>query len=154
MPVPIAISEPHPSLVRAARLFYTAEYVGGVFYRRFAARVANQNVGEVFDRFAGDEHDHAGWYAEWLQERGFALPRIETATGMLEPALRMLMAPLPLRRKLVMFAQTEALATKHLTQLAPRIGDPQLRSIVEKTIPFERAHSEWYERDGRRMIGR
>lgn len=142
----------HPSLVRAARIFYVAEYAGGVVYRKFAARVANQNVGEVFDRFAGDEHDHAKWYAAWLSERGLAVPKVETPTGMLEPALRMLMAPLPLRQKLQMFAKTEALATKHLTELAPKIHDPQLRSIVEKTIPFERAHSLWYERDGVRML--
>lgn len=143
----------HPALVRAARIFYSAEYVGGVFYRRFAASVANQNVGEVFDRFSTDEHDHAGWYAAWLAERGFAPPKIEGLTsGLLEPALRVMLLPLPLKVKLQAFARTEALATKHLSQLAPRITDPALRNIVEKTIPFERAHAQWYEREGRRMV--
>jgi rubrerythrin len=142
-----------PALVRAARIFYTAEHVGGVFYRRFAARVRNRDVGDVFGRFATDEHDHAGWYAAWLAERGFAPPKIErVTTGLIEPALRSLLLPLPLQMKLQAFARVEALATRHLTELARRIPDPALRGIVEQTIPFERGHAEWFEREGRHML--
>ena len=29
---------------------------------------------------------------------------------------------------------------------------PELRSIVEKTIPFEAAHAEWFREQGPRML--
>jgi rubrerythrin len=138
--------------IRAASTFYFAEHLGGLFYRQFSATLDNADVRESFVHFAGDEFDHAGWYAEWLRARGHALPSIEGISGFLAPVLRTFMMPLPLDVKLRVFAKTEALATNHLLQLAPRIRDEELRSIVEKTIPFERAHSLWYEKEGRKML--
>lgn len=138
--------------IRAAKIFYFAEYAGGLFYRQFAANLANAGVKETFERFSHDEYDHAGWYAEWLHEHGATPPSVAGITAMLVPAVRAAMAPLTLEGKLQVFAQTEAMATRHLTKIAPSIQDPALRAIVEKTIPFEYAHSKWYERDGRRML--
>jgi rubrerythrin len=49
---------------------------------------------------------------------------------------------------------TELAAEYHLRSLVRRVRDPELRSIIEKTIPFEHAHAVWYQREGRRMLRR
>jgi rubrerythrin len=47
---------------------------------------------------------------------------------------------------------TEATAARHLTEIAAKIRDPELKAIVERTIPFEKKHSRWYADEGRRML--
>jgi rubrerythrin len=140
--------------VQLAKTFYVAEHVGGVFYDRFSASVDNQDVAGAFKGFAGHEHEHARWYAEWLTARGHELPTGAAFDALVVPALRLVVAPQPLALKLRTFALTESAATAHLTSLARKIRDPELRSIVEKTIPFERMHSVWYRDEGRRMLRR
>jgi rubrerythrin len=145
---------PPPGLVQAARTFYFAEYVGGVFYRQFAASLENEDIRESFQRFSRDEHNHAEWYADWMRSRNIAVPAVRGVAGFLAPTLRAFLAPMPLDTKLRIFSQTEFMATRHLTALAQKIHDRELRAIVEKTIPCERAHAEWYEREGRRILGK
>jgi rubrerythrin len=140
--------------VKLARSFYVAEKVGGVFYDRFCDHVRNSDVAEAFTGFAGDEHQHAHWYAEWLRARGEALPNTDALERLLLPSLRIALAPQSLALKLQIFAATEAAAERHLQALARRVRDPALRAIVEKTIPFEHKHSVWYESQGRRMMRR
>ncbi len=141
-----------PELIRAAKTFYFAEHLGGLFYEKFAGGVDNHNIKDAFAHFSGDEYSHAEWYADWMRERNIEIPSLETLSAVLIPTLRAFLAPAPLESKLRLFAQTEALATTHLLKIAPRIRDASLRSIVEKTIPFERAHSLWYEKEGRKML--
>lgn len=140
--------------VQLAKTFYLAEHVGGVFYDRFCLNVDNQDIAGAFQNFAGHEHEHARWYAEWLEARGEEVPYGPAYDFLLVPSLSLALAPQPLELKLRTFAFTEAAATVHLTDLAQKIRDPELRSIVEKTIPFERMHSRWYEEHGRRMLRR
>lgn len=140
--------------VKLARSFYLAEKLGGVFYDRFCSHVHNADVAQAFDAFAGDEHQHAHWYAEWLQSRGHELPVTASLEQVLMPSLRVVLAPQSLAFKLQTFALAEAAAERHLRSLAARVSDPELRSIVEKTIPFEHKHSVWYREHGRRMLRR
>jgi rubrerythrin len=138
--------------VQLAKTFYVAEHVGGAFYDRFAASVDNQDIAGAFARFAGHEHEHARWYTDWLRARGHDAPNGAAFDALVIPALRVALAPQPLELKLRTFALTEAAAAQHLTSLARKIRDPELKSIVEKTIPFERMHSVWYRDEGRRML--
>jgi rubrerythrin len=140
--------------IRLAKIFFLAERLGGIFYDRFAADVENRDVGETFAAFAHDEHDHADWYTAWLRARGHEPPSPTIYQTLVVPPLELTMSGQPLKRKLVAFSRTEAAAARHLTALAARIRDPELKAIVEKTIPFEVKHAEWYERDGRRMLRR
>jgi rubrerythrin len=137
-----------------ARSFYIAEHLGGLFYDRFVVHVDNSDVAGAFTRFAGHEHEHARWYADWLAERGAALPPTELLARTVIPGLSLATAPQPLALKLRTFAATEALAAQHLRQLAGRIRDRDLRAIVERTIPFEDAHAAWYQTEGKRMLRR
>jgi rubrerythrin len=138
--------------VPLARSFYLAEHLGGLFYDRFCTSVDNQDVAAAFLGFAGHEHDHARWYAEWLGARGHALPDAKALEHTVLPGLRLILAPQPLSLKLRSFAATEALAERHLRSLAQRIRDPELRAIVERTIPFEHRHAIWYQTEGLRML--
>lgn len=137
-----------------ARSFYIAEHLGGLFYDRFVAHVDNPDVAHAFGTFAGQEHDHARWYADWLTTRGHALPDTALLARTVVPGLGIITAPQPLALKLRTFAATEAMAEQHLKSLARRIRDPELRSIVERTIPFEHAHAVWYASEGRKMLRR
>ncbi|MFT3923822.1 MAG: ferritin-like domain-containing protein [Myxococcales bacterium] len=140
--------------VQLAKTFFVAEHVGGAFYDRFSLNVDNQDVAGAFENFARHEHEHARWYAEWLEARGEEVPYGPAYDFLVIPSLNLALAPQPLELKLRTFALTEAAATRHLTDLAQKIRDPELRAIVEKTIPFERMHSRWYEAEGRRMLRR
>ena len=138
--------------VRLCKTLFLAEHLGGSFYDRFAARVDNSDVAGTFYEFAGDEHHHAKWYADWLRARNHEPPNPTAPDALLIPSLHLLLAPQSLDLKLRVFAQTEAAAARHLTSLAQKIRDPELRSIVEKTIPAEREHSLWYQLEGRTML--
>ena len=138
--------------IRLAKVFFLAERLGGVFYDRFSLRVDNRDVGATFAGFAGEEHDHADWYTEWLRARGHQPPNPEAYQTVVVPPLELFLKRQPLKRKLVAFSRTEAAAARHLTLLAKKIRDPELKAIVERTIPYERKHALWYERDGRRML--
>ncbi len=138
--------------IRLAKVLFLAEHLGGVFYDRFSASVDNGDVSGAFSAFAGDEHHHAEWYAEWLRAKGYAPPNPALYQTLVVPPLRLALAPQPLERKLVTFAQTEALAAGHLRSLAAKIRDPELKAIVERTIPYEEKHARWYEGEGRRML--
>jgi rubrerythrin len=138
--------------IRLAKVLFLAEHLGGVFYDRFAENVDNGDVAGTFSRFAGDEHHHACWYAQWLREKGYAPPSPTPYQAVLLPPLRLALAPQSLERKLVTFAKTEATAARHLTELASHIRDPELKAIVERTIPFEKKHARWYKDEGRRML--
>lgn len=137
-----------------ARSFYVAELLGGLFYDRFVAHVDNADVAQAFTRFAGHEHEHARWYGDWLTARGHAVPGSALLARTVVPGLGLVTAPQPLALKLQTFAATEALAERHLRSLARRIRDPELKAIVERTIPFEHAHAVWYAHEGRRMLRR
>lgn len=138
--------------IRLAKLFFLAERLGGVFYDRFAAGVENRNVAESFAHFASEEHDHADWYTAWLRARGHEPPNPRVYQTLVVPPIELSLYRQPLKRKLVAFSRTEAAAASHLRALVTKIRDPELRSIVEKTIPYEEKHARWYERDGRRML--
>ncbi|MGH7438832.1 MAG: ferritin family protein [Polyangiaceae bacterium] len=140
--------------VRLAKILYLAEHLGGVFYDRFSESVENGDISGTFSSFAGDEHHHADWYAGWLREKGHE-PPVPTAAALralVLPPLRLALAPQPLERKLVTFSRTEATAARHLRSLAPKVKDPELRAIIERTIPFEEKHARWYTSEGRRML--
>ncbi len=138
--------------IRLARVFFLAERLGGVFYDRFSAKVENRDVGACFAEFAGEEHDHAEWYAGWLRARGHEPPNPAVYRAFVMPPVELFLYPQSLERKLVTFSRTESLAARHLTELAAKIRDPELASIVKKTIPFEEKHARWYDKDGRRML--
>jgi rubrerythrin len=138
--------------VRLAKLFFLAERLGGVFYDRFAAGVENRDVSESFAHFAGEEHDHADWYTGWLRSRGHEPPSPTVYKTLVVPPIELSLYGQPLKRKLVAFSRTEAAAARHLRALATKIRDPELKAIVERTIPYEDKHALWYERDGRRML--
>jgi rubrerythrin len=138
--------------IRLARILFLAEHLGGVFYDRFAENVDNGDVSGTFASFAGDEHHHARWYAQWLREKGYAPPSPVAYQTLVLPPLQLVLAPQSLERKLVTFAKTEAAAASHLTEIAAKIRDPELKAIVERTIPFEKKHARWYGREGRRML--
>jgi rubrerythrin len=138
--------------IRLAKAFFLAERLGGVFYDRFAADVENRDVGSSFAGFAGEEHEHADWYGEWLRARGHEPPNPTIYKTLVMPPIELTLHGQPLKRKLVAFSRTEATAARHLRALATKIRDPELKAIVEKTIPFEEKHALWYERDGRRML--
>jgi rubrerythrin len=138
--------------IRLARVFFLAERLGGVFYDRFSASVENRDVAGSFTGFAGEEHDHAEWYAQWLRARGHEPPSPAMYRTLVMPPVELFLYPQSLERKLLTFSRTEAMAARHLTGLAAKIRDPELASIVKKTIPFEEKHARWYERDGRRML--
>jgi rubrerythrin len=142
------------SLVQLARNFYLAERLGGVFYDKFAANVDNGDVAGAFVGFAGHEHEHARWYAEWLTARGHEVPSTTALELTVIPGLRLATAPQPLALKLRTFALTELAAETHLRHLVKRVRDPELRAIIEKTIPFEHAHAVWYQKEGRSMLRR
>ena len=138
--------------VRLAKVFFLAERLGGVFYDRFAAGVENRDVAESFAGFAGEEHDHADWYTAWLRARGHEPPNPALYRTLIVPPIELSLYGQPLKRKLVAFSRTEEAAARHLRALATKLRDPELVSIVKKTIPFEEKHARWYERDGRRML--
>jgi rubrerythrin len=138
--------------VRLAKMFFLAERLGGVFYDRFAAGVPNRDVGASFAGFAREEHDHADWYTDWLRARGHQPPDPALYKTLVVAPIELSLTGQPLKRKLVAFSRTEAAAARHLTSLARKIRDPELKAIVEKTIPYEEKHALWYERDGRRMV--
>lgn len=138
--------------VRLAQSFYLAERLGGVFYDKFSANVDNNDVANAFHVFAGHEHEHARWYADWLKARGAEVPSTQPYEYTLIPGLRAVTAAQPLALKLRTFAATEAAAEQHLRFLLKHIRDRELKSIVEKTIPFEHMHSRWYRDEGERML--
>jgi rubrerythrin len=138
--------------IRLARVLFLAEHLGGVFYDRFAENVENADVSGTFTGFAGDEHHHARWYAQWLREKGYAPPNPAPYQAVVLPPIRLALAPQSLERKLRTFAKTEATAAQHLTEIAAKIRDPELKAIVERTIPYEKKHARWYEGEGRRML--
>jgi rubrerythrin len=141
-----------PREVRLAKVLFLAEHLGGVFYDRFSESVDNGDVSGTFSQFAGDEHHHARWYAQWLREKGYAPPNPGAYQALVIPPLRLALAPQSLERKLKTFARTEATAARHLTELAAKVRDPELRAIVERTIPYEKKHARWYRDEGRRML--
>src|SRR5271166_71586 len=110
--------------IRLAKVLFLAEHLGGLFYDRFAENVDNRDVSGTFSNFAGDEHHHARWYAQWLREKGYAPPDTSAYEGIILQPIRLALAPLPLERKLAAFAKTEAAAAAHLTEIAARIRDP------------------------------
>jgi rubrerythrin len=138
--------------VHLAKVFFLAERLGGLFYDRFAEGVENRDVGESFADFAGEEHAHAEWYTEWLRARGHEPPSAALYGTLVVPPIELSLHGQPLKRKLTAFARTEAAAARHLRFLATKIRDRELKAIVEKTIPYEEKHAQWYERDGRRML--
>jgi rubrerythrin len=138
--------------IRLAKTFFLAERLGGIFYDRFAAGLENRDVAGSFSNFARDEHDHADWYTAWLRARGHEPPNPALYKALVVPPIELSLTGQPLERKLVVFARTESLAAGHLRSLAAKIRDPELKSIVEKTIPFEEKHASWYEREGRKML--
>lgn len=138
--------------ILAAKFFYAGERLGGLFYERFAAGIDHPDVAHGIGHMAEEENEHAGWYAAWLSARGEAPPTLITPERTLLPALSLLLKPQSLDAQLRHFSRGEAMAADHLRQLAARVSDPELRAIVEKTIPFERGHSLWYEEKGRHML--
>jgi rubrerythrin len=116
--------------------------------------VDNVDVAGAFVGFAGHEHEHARWYAEWLTARGHEVPSTTALELTVIPGLRLATAPQPLALKLRTFALTELAAETHLRHLVKRVRDPELRAIIEKTIPFEHAHAVWYQKEGRSMLRR
>lgn len=142
----------HPIDIIAAKFFYEGERVGGLLYQRFAAGLDHDDVANAISKMAGDESMHARWYEEWLTEHGEKAPSLAGSERLVVPAVNALLAPRSLDKQLRTFAKGEATAVGHLDALAARIRDPDLRAIVQRTIPFEREHSEWYRREGRRML--
>jgi rubrerythrin len=123
--------------VRLAKIFFLAERLGGVFYDRFSAGLDNRDVAESFAGFAHEEHDHAEWYTAWLRARGHEPPSPAMYKTLIVQPIELTLTGQPLKRKLVTFSATEAAAARHLRSLAEKIRDPELKSIVEKTIPYE-----------------
>ncbi|HEY6879318.1 MAG TPA: ferritin-like domain-containing protein [Polyangiales bacterium] len=142
----------HTSDILAAKFFYSAERLGGLLYERFAAGLDHPDVVHAIKHMAGDEDQHARWYEEWLVEHGERAPTLDTSETVLVPTVNLLLSPRSLDKQLRTFAKGEATGARHLGALAERIRDPALRSIVLKTVPFERAHAEWYQRQGRSML--
>jgi len=138
--------------ILAAKFFYGGERLGGVFYERFAAGIDNPDVAHAIAHMGAEEHEHAGWYAAWLAAHGHEPPTLSGTERTIVPALGLLLKPQSLDLQLRNFAGGEATAARHLGALAARVRDPELRAIVHKTIPFERAHSLWYEQEGKRML--
>ncbi len=141
-----------PSVARAARIFYFAEQLGGVLYRRFADGVDNEDVQHALHGFGSDEYRHADWYLEWLLDRGVEPPRLESVANRVAPVASRLLAPRSLEEQLRLFSNGEATAARHLRGLVGRISDPSLRAIVERTIPAEQGHADWLPGVGHRML--
>lgn len=142
----------HASDILAAKVFYEAERLGGLLYTRFADGLDHDDVASAIHAMAGDEHEHAGWYEAWLGEHGERPPSLAPTERMLVPTAHALIAPRSLDEQLRTFAKGEAAAAGHLESLAARIRDPDLRAIVQRTIPFERGHSEWFRTEARTML--
>jgi rubrerythrin len=138
--------------VYLAKLFFLGERLGGVFYDRFAAGVPNRDVGASFAGFASEEHDHADWYSGWLRARGHEPPNPTLYKTLVVAPIELSLTGQPLKRKLVAFSRTEATAARHLRAMVKWIRDPELKAVVERTIPYEEKHALWYEREGRRML--
>jgi rubrerythrin len=138
--------------IRLAKTLYLAEHLGGVFYDQFCDHVDNGDVKGTFSGFAGDEHNHAAWYAEWLDAKGETPPGAAALRTLAVPSLHLALAPTSLERKLKIFAVTEATAARHLHELASKVRDPELKAIVLRTIPYEEKHARWYRETGRRML--
>jgi rubrerythrin len=138
--------------VTLCKTLFLAEHLGGAFYDRFSAHVDHTDVAGVFHEFAGDEHLHAKWYADWLGARGHSVPNPSVPDALILPGARIFLAPQSLDRKLRTFSWTEAAAARHLSAIAQKLQDPELRSIVEKTIPAELEHAGWYALEGRKML--
>ena len=138
--------------IRAAKAFYVGEWVGGLLYKGYAGGVDNTDVAHHIRRMGREEHSHSRWYEAWLEERGHRAPDLVRTEQYVVPALNRLFAPRSLEAQLKGFAMGESAAANHLGALAARIHDPELRSIVEKTIPFEAAHAEWFREQGPRML--
>jgi rubrerythrin len=138
--------------VRLAKSFWVIEHVGGVVYDRFVSSLKNQDIASTFTRFAGHEHQHADWYCEWLAARGHTVPNGGNYEALVVPVVRALLAPASLDRKLRVFSAAEQTAARHLTSLAGKVRDPELRAIIERTIPYEQMHGQWYSLEGRRML--
>jgi rubrerythrin len=138
--------------VRLAKAFFLAERLGGFFYDQFAAGVDHPDVAGSFTAFAGEEHEHAEWYAAWLGARREEPPSPTVYKTFVVTPIELTLFRQPLRRQLTAFSRTEAAAASHLRSLSAKIRDPELRAIVDRTIPFEEKHAAWYERDGRRMM--
>jgi rubrerythrin len=147
-------SRPRPAsdMIRAARIFYAAELLGGVLYRRLAEAVGNPDVQQALQGFGSDEYRHADWYLEWLLERGLAPPRLESMAARVAPALARVLGARSLEERLRLFSSGEGAAARHLRTLVIRIHDPSLRAIVERTIPAEQGHSDWFPERGHRML--
>jgi len=138
--------------VRLAQGLWLIEHVGGVIYERFAEKLDNRDIAGTFNRFAGHEHMHAEWYAAWLSARGHGVPAPSTCDSLIVPGVHFWLSPQSLDRKLRTFSATERTAARHLAALARKVRDPELKAIIERTLPYERMHAEWYERVGRRML--
>ncbi len=153
--VAIVESLPIPDLatIRAARIFFFAEQLGGELYARIADATLNDDVRHALRGFGRDEHRHADWYLDWLVERGVAPPRLEGISSWVAPAARRILAARSLEARLALFSEGERAAARHLRTIAARIRDPSLRAIVERTIPAEEGHALWFPETGIRMLG-
>ncbi len=143
---------PAAAMIRAARTFYVAEVAGGLLYRRLAEAVGNEDVRHALDHFADDEYRHADWYLDWLLDRGVAPARLDGLVARVAPAVARVLAARSLEGQLELFSAGEAAAARHLRELAPRIHDTALRAIVERTIPAEQGHADWYPEVGRGLL--
>lgn len=138
--------------VSLCKTLYLAEHLGGAFYDRFCSTVEHAAVADTFHEFAAHEHTHAQWYAEWLGARGHSAPNMVVTDALVLPGAQIFLAPQSLDRKLRTFSWTEAAAARHLRALSQRVRDPELKSIIDKTIPAELHHAAWYEDKGRVLI--
>ena len=138
--------------ITLCKVLFLTEHLGGACYERFAKNVDHGDIAGVFTEFAGDENVHAQWYAGWLQARGIAVPSVGVPSALVLPGVNMYLGAQSLDRKLRTFSATEAMAARHLKGLARKAQDPELVSIIERTIPSELEHAEWYGLTGRKML--
>lgn len=147
-----SLPRPAAAMIRAARTFYVAEAAGGLLYRRLAEAVGNDDVRQALHQFGDDEYRHADWYLDWLIARDVAPPRLDGVVARIAPALARLLSARSLEDQLKLFSSGEAAAARHLRELSTRIHDPALRAVVERTIPAEQGHADWFPEVGQRML--
>lgn len=147
-----SLPRPAAAMIRAARTFYVAEVAGGLLYRRLAEAVANEEVRHALHGFADDEYRHADWYLDWLVARDVAPARLDGVVAKVAPAVARLLMARSLEEQLELFSSGEAAAARHLRELSTRIHDPALRAIVERTIPAEQGHADWFPALGHGLL--
>ena len=138
--------------VRLAKGLWLIEHVGGVIYDHFSRTLDDRDIAGTFQRFARHEHMHAAWYGEWITAHGGNLPTAGNYESLVVPGVQFWLAAHSLERKLRVFSATERTAARHLVGLAGKVRDPELKAIIERTVPYEHMHADWYERVGRRML--